>query len=105
MMDYEWPGNIRELENSVERAFVCSATEVIDVSALPREIREAGFPLPAVGGGGRVPYQPGDPSTEVLEVLRSCKGNKTQAARILGISRTTLWRRLQDIESGPGKAP
>jgi DNA-binding NtrC family response regulator len=104
MMDYDWPGNIRELENAVERAFVCSATEMIHTSALPREIREQSLIPPRIQEkGAPAPGIDWDLAARIQESLVQCKGNKTLAARKLGMSRTTLWRRLQEMEKEKGK--
>jgi len=108
LMDYDWPGNIRELENVVERAVVCSASDRLDPSVLPREIRvhrtEAGQEAPGSAGAARGAET--DEFRKIREVLDSCGGNKTLAARKLGISRTTLWRRIRDGEnSGAARSP
>ena len=104
MMDYDWPGNVRELENAVERAFVCSTTEMIDTSALPREIREPSLSIPRFERTTDVgPSVDWDLVARIQESLSQCKGNKTLAAKKLGISRTTLWRRLQEMEKEKSK--
>ena len=99
MLDYEWPGNIRELENTVERAFVCSTAEILDPSVLPRAIRYQEL-LFSLAEESRTPSSSirRDDAEKIQDTLRQCKGNKAQAARELGISRTTLWRRLREID-------
>lgn len=98
LQDYSWPGNVRELENAIERAAVLSKDSIIRPENLPpgviREHR-GGFPL---GPDAQ------DLTLEKLEqqyiakVLKQTNGNKTEAAKILGISPTTLWRKLKQIE-------
>jgi len=89
---YDWPGNVRELENIVERAFVLSADGVITVDDLPAKFRVM----------ERVRTIEGLPSLEeikkrhVLTVLKTVEGNKTKAARILGVDRKTLYRMMRN---------
>jgi len=91
---YPWPGNVRELENAIERAAVLSSEGVILPEHLP----------PSVLHSGRIRANamlPGDRTLAEVErahikaVLELTDGNRTRAARILGISPTTLWRKLR----------
>jgi DNA-binding NtrC family response regulator len=101
IMDYDWPGNIRELENAVERAVVCSTSEMIDTSVLPREVREPVLQTPPSRKAVPLPRDEPldwDQAVKIRETLSECKGNKTLAAKVLGMSRTTLWRKLREME-------
>ena len=88
LLQYSWPGNIRELENTLEHAVVCSKGSVIEPGALPRSVLR-----PAAA-----PRRPRAATTErTLDALARHRGNQSAAARSLGISRTTLWRRLKKL--------
>jgi DNA-binding NtrC family response regulator len=91
---YAWPGNIRELENTIEYASVIAPDEKITPAHLPPAItQENQDPLSALGSD--------QPSLKELElryvnlILEHTRGNKAEAARILGIGATTLWRYLK----------
>jgi DNA-binding NtrC family response regulator len=90
---YAWPGNVRELENTLQRALVLAEGERIGMADLPQELRDppAG---PACPWGESATLAEVE-SAWIKRVLERCGGNRTQAARILGIDPTTLWRRLK----------
>ena len=90
MMDYHWPGNVRELQNTVMFAIVKSGGGVIKPRHLPMEFS---------GSGSRKGL--GGPSKKLdldilSDALKEAGGNKSKAARLLGISRATLYRFIQD---------
>ena len=97
---YSWPGNVRELKNIVERAMVLSKSAVIDIDMLPREIvglqYDGGEPMHEPQGGTSHKKTLGDLEREhILDVLRTEGNNRTAAARVLGISRSTLQDKLK----------
>lgn len=93
LMHYPWPGNVRELEHVIERAVALATHSVLSVDDLPSDLRRAGWNRADVTNG-----LPGTLSAlqreHVLKVLNSTGGNKERAARLLGISRRTLYRFL-----------
>ncbi|HPC83041.1 MAG TPA: sigma-54 dependent transcriptional regulator [Thermoanaerobaculaceae bacterium] len=92
MMAHPWPGNVRELENIVERAVVLADGDTIDTRDLLWLGEAAGVKPPPQGAAVDLREVERE---HVLRVLRACGGNQTAAARLLGIDRKTLWRRLR----------
>jgi len=97
---YAWPGNIRELENVLARALALRSGPNITLQDLPPEITKA---APAAVGAGLLQQVPTLPLDEVerryiLLVLESTHGNKLKAAEILGIDRSTLHRKLKQMQ-------
>jgi DNA-binding NtrC family response regulator len=94
LMDYEYPGNIRELENIVERAVVlCNGEEVLP-KHLPQELGQYSFKVYRQSTR-RFPTLEENEVAYVSWVLKQVDGNKTRAAEILGIDRVSLWRKLK----------
>lgn len=98
LQHYAWPGNVRELSNAVKHGIALARKGVIDVEDLPEEIcapasrTSAAAPIPKTG----VMRPLADVEREhVLRVIEACAGSQTEAARVLGIGRNTLWRKLQ----------
>ena len=89
LMGYSYPGNIRELENIIEHAFVLSRSDYIDVNHLPSEIIETDekdrriLPLDEIE------------KNAIIKAITQFNGNKQKASEALGIDRTTLWRKLK----------
>jgi DNA-binding NtrC family response regulator len=97
LLRYRWPGNVRELKSAVEVGIVRSKGQVIEASDLPAEILDGDTP--------HAPPQEAEGADErqrLLAALKVAKGNRVAAARLLGISRATLYRRLAELNI-PGK--
>ena len=98
LLRYDYPGNVRELENAIERAVtVCEGSEISHVD-LPPAIRE--IPVPMLQEGNAFPYAESLTLSQleaehIRRVLASVAGNATKAAKSLGISRSTLWRKMR----------
>jgi DNA-binding NtrC family response regulator len=94
-----WPGNVRELENAVERAVVLAGRPLLDVEDFaPRgrsSMSPGTAPPPASAGLDELLSLEELERRHVLRVLESCGGQKTRAAAVLGINRTTLWKKLR----------
>ena len=110
-MNYHWPGNVRELRSALEFAFVIAEKGLIDLDQLPPTInRRQRASAGRAGLYGNVPVpDDGDPmlpskaakphelaeKEALVEALRQTNGNQSQAARILGINRVTVWNRMK----------
>ena len=97
LLKYQWPGNVRELENVIERASILSVSGTITPDNLPAQVLDY----------SRTPSYLRDPLQCTLEeleqahiktVMKLMDGNKTKAAQQLGISQTTLWRKLNQMQ-------
>jgi two-component system, NtrC family, response regulator AtoC len=97
MMAYDWPGNVRELGNCLERAVALAHFEEIQVEDLPEKIRNQQSRRNPSMSGNELPELLTLEEVErrhVLRVLEACHGNRTDAAKILGLDRKTLYRKL-----------
>jgi PAS domain S-box-containing protein len=90
MMAYAWPGNVRELKHAIEHAFIVCHGRQITTDHLPAEILVEGQP-PSQTAGAKLPIAPRD----IAEALDAAHGNKSEAARRLGISRQTIYRKMK----------
>lgn len=102
LMRYEWPGNVRELENIIERAVIMSRGEMITPLEFPNDLQNLDEALKE----SRIDLTPGRSLKEVekvliLRTLEETGGNRTHAARILGISRRTLQLKLKEYGINP----
>lgn len=101
VLKYGWPGNVRELEQALHYAVVMATAPVVDVPHLPAYLRAAQHRPPA----RPAPVKCTPEAAAVSETLLAFEGDKRQAARALGISRATLYRRLKSARCGPPNAP
>ncbi len=96
---YDWPGNFRELRNTLERALILSRGDTISMCHLPPEL------LTTAAAGDRSMRLQDVERAHILRVLASCGGNRTRAAEVLGISRSTLKRNLAEMASAGVPVP
>lgn len=96
LLAYDWPGNVRELHNCMERVVAFTRSDPIGVEDLPPKVRDYRSGHVIVAGDDPRELQPLEEVERryILRVVDACKGNKSQAARVLGIGRKTLYRRL-----------
>jgi len=103
ILDYDWPGNVRELRTAIEHGVVMATGPKISLRDLPSTLRAAGVPA--------VPKNPvrldlhETETALILRALEECRGNRTEAAEKLGISRRTLHRHLAKLNISKRRKP
>ena len=95
LMKYEFPGNIRELENIIERGVALTDKSVIEAQHLPDDLRGMALKTFRRKEGGEIPTLEEQEQSYIKWVLQQTAGNKTLAAHHLGIDRVSLWRKLK----------
>jgi transcriptional regulator with PAS, ATPase and Fis domain len=100
LMSYDFPGNVRELENIIERGIALSNGTSIELAHLPEDLKALNVKTFRRRDGG-IPSLEEQESSYIQWVLKESGGNKTLAAQTLGIDRVSLWRKIKkyDIES------
>jgi transcriptional regulator with PAS, ATPase and Fis domain len=99
LKSYEWPGNIRELEHTIERAVLLGKESLIGVEDLPGHLVARGESAVVLTQALDSRLTLRDLEREYIgKVLANTNGNKTEAARILGVDRTTLYRKLEEYK-------
>jgi DNA-binding NtrC family response regulator len=100
LITYDWPGNVRQLENAIERAFALEIGEAITLNDLPADIRN----MEAVSPRAKAHYSLRENEVRLIrEALGKTAGNKFKAAKLLGINVTTLYRKLKSYEIADAK--
>ena len=112
LLEYDWPGNIRQLRNVMERLSVMTYGDIIGANNVKKALQVQGInpaennKLPHIEEPATVKSSKDSPlmlgkekatyeKQLILDALKKCAGSKTKAAQLLGISRTTLWRKMQ----------
>ena len=119
LMNYNWPGNVRELENAVEHALICAIDGTVRPESLPEQIRASVLAKQAWASAERgaahahAHAASADDASlasaathdedeiarrEIERALLQSNGNRSAAAKLLGVDRTTLWRRMQRLQ-------
>jgi len=106
LANYDWPGNIRELQNVVERVVALSKNEIIGVDELP-------IPVEELAALNKKPFEQEKKKSfivttlaeqeknAIIDALNKYGGNQTKVAQTLGISTTTLWRKIKKYRIKP----
>lgn len=93
LQEYNWPGNIRELKNIIERSVILNENGQLDTGDLPAELQNSGNHFSAFDLAGVE-------KAHIQKVLKHTRGNKTEAARLLNIGLTTLYRKIEEYHLG-----
>ncbi|RJQ16710.1 MAG: sigma-54-dependent Fis family transcriptional regulator [Nitrospiraceae bacterium] len=94
LMNYDFPGNVRELENIIERGVALSNSGTIEMAHLPEDLKELSIRT-FRKKEGKIPSLEEQEESYIKWVLKEAGGNRTAAAQILGIDRVSLWRKLK----------
>jgi DNA-binding NtrC family response regulator len=103
LREYHWPGNVRELRNVVERILIASCAELIDVDALPIEVKQASVMTTVATSDACAraaslrDVERADRRRRYEEALRVCDGKRVLAARVVGVPRSTFCRQCREL--------
>lgn len=102
LMNYDFPGNVRELENIMERGVALTNSEKMEIAHLPDDLKELSIRT-FRKKEGKIPSLEEQETAYINWVLKEVGGNRTLAAQVLGIDRVSLWRKLKKLglEEGP----
>jgi transcriptional regulator with GAF, ATPase, and Fis domain len=94
-MQYHWPGNVREMKSALEYAFTVADKDAIDIDHLPPHMLQEQHPPLATTVQPIIETADNDQRRQLIDALRATGGNQSQAARLLGINRVTVWNRMR----------
>ena len=97
LFDYDYPGNVRELKNILERLVGLASTEVVSIDSLPEHVAKQQGKMTATVSLAEVSAEA--EKVHIMKTLKSAKGNKTRTAELLGISRKTLWEKIKSFDT------
>jgi len=97
LSNYVWPGNVRQLLSAVQSAAIRAGDREIGVEHLPPAVRGEESNEDEGTDHYRAPARPDDERAAIIEALGAADGHRSRAAEMLGMSRTTLWRRMRDL--------
>ena len=95
LLSHPWPGNVRELQNAVRHGAALASGPLVELEDLPEELHRGGASARPALAGPDLRALADVEREHILRVLDACGGSQTEAARILGIGRNTLWRKLR----------
>ena len=100
LVNYWWPGNVRELRGAFEYAFVTCQENMIKLHHLPQNIihKKKSLKAAQLSSLNREEIK----KIELIETLKRTNGNQSEAARILGVTRVTIWNRMKRFDITPG---
>ncbi len=101
LMEYNWQGNIRELENAIEHCFVLCSGEIIQVECLPKRLREQSKKNIVTNNSGTLKGLKETEKELIIAILVKNGWNKTNAAKELNINPSTLWRKMKKYGISP----
>ncbi|MCA9523723.1 MAG: sigma-54-dependent Fis family transcriptional regulator, partial [Myxococcales bacterium] len=102
LVEHDWPGNVRELQAVIEFAVIRAVGDEIGLEDLPSELSpQAASPSRNAGPPSLAPADAYDERAEIVATLQRCRGNRAKAARELGMSRATFYRRLTEFGIEP----
>jgi transcriptional regulator of acetoin/glycerol metabolism len=97
-MAHDWPGNVRELRAAIDFAAIYGRGPQLEAGDLPPELRTAvATPSPSPPLDPTDAAAEDDEATRIRAALKRCRDNRSEAARLLGMSRSTFYRRLREL--------